>query len=188
MSEEINKFPQLASSSQFIPYISKEEINGMVSSLANTISKKYENEDLIVIGILKGSTFFLADLVRQIRNVNLLIDFALFDSVGRTKEEVGTIRIKQDIKSNVRGKNVLIVQEILQSGRAATFLRDRLMISKPRNVEMVTLFNKPYQRVTDFSPSFIGKEIDDHFVIGYGLDLDQYGRNFKEVYYLKYPN
>ena len=186
--ESLNKFPSQTASSQFVPYVTAEEISGMVSSLALTISQKYEGEDLVVIGLLKGSSFFVCDLIRQIRNVNIYLDFVLLDSVGRTKEDVGTIRLAYDIKSNIRSRNVLLVQEIIHSARGMEFLKKRLELAQPRSIEVLSLFDKPFGRTGNIKPNYIGKRVDDHFIVGYGLNLDQYGRNLKNTYYLKYPN
>ena len=182
------KFHSKFEETQFIKYINRDEIKGLVGSLGHTISKRYEGEELVLIGILKGSTVFMADLVREIKNVKLSIDFVALKAIGRTKESNGTIIIEKDISSNIKDKNVLIVEEIIDTGRALDFLKERLANSSPRSIEVITLFDKPYKRAVPINADFIGKKIDDQFIIGYGLDLEDYGRNFKDVYFLKYPN
>jgi hypoxanthine phosphoribosyltransferase len=188
MANEINKFPSNFVSDQFVPYIEASEIESITESLAHTISQKYKGQELIMIGILKGSTVFMSDLIRKIRNVKIYTDFVKVSAVGRSKESNGTIVISKDIGTNILDKNVLIVEEIIDTGRALHFLKNRLLQSEPRSIEIITLFDKPYKRAVPIKADFIGKQIDDQFIIGYGLDLEEYGRNFSDVYYLKYPN
>lgn len=185
---EIGKFPNSFVSDQFVPYIEESEIQAITKSLAYTIDQKYKGEELILIGVLKGSNVFMSDLVKSIRNVKIYIDFVKIDSVGRSKENDGTIIIKKDINTDILDKNVLIVEEIIDTGRALYFLKNRLQQSNPRSIEVLTLFDKPYKRAVPVKAEYIGKQIEDQFVVGYGLDLDEYGRNFSNVYYLKYPN
>ena len=126
--------------------------------------------------------------MKQIRNVKVTIDFLKITSVGRDKENSGTIILEKDISSNIQDKNVLIVEEIIDTGRALYFLKERLHQAGPRSVEILTLFDKPYKRAVPLTADYIGKQIEDQFIVGYGLDLDEYGRNIQDIYYLKYPN
>lgn len=185
---ELYKFPTSFVSEQFVEYIDEKEINEITLALANSINTRYQGEELIIIGILKGSMIFISDLMKHIKNVKVYIDFVSLDSIGRTKESSGTILMSKDIKTNIQDKNVLIVEEIIDTGRALNFLKERLIQSNPRSVEILTLFDKPYKRVVPINADYIGKKIEDQFVVGYGLDLEEYGRNIKDLYYLKYPN
>lgn len=185
---ESRKFPNSFVSDQFVPYINDEEIQTIVKSLAHTIDQKYKGEELVLISVLKGSNIFLSDLVKNIRNVKIYIDFVSLSAVGRSKENNGSIILKKDIQTNILEKNVLIVEEIIDTGRALYFLKNRLLQGNPRNIEVITLFDKPYKRAVPIKADYIGKQIEDQFIVGYGLDLDQYGRNFSDIYYLKYPN
>lgn len=185
---EFTKFPNTFVSDQFVPYIEEQEIQTIVKSLAHTIDQKYKGEELVLIGVLKGSNVFLSDLVKNIRNVKVYIDFVSLSAVGRSKESNGSIIIKKDIQTNILDKNVLVVEEIIDTGRALHFLKNRLIQSSPRNIEIITLFDKPYKRAVPIKADYIGKQIEDQFIVGYGLDLDEYGRNFSDIYYLKYPN
>jgi len=185
---EQNKFPLNIMNEQFVPYIEESEIQTITKSLGHTISQKYEGEELVLIGILKGSSVFLSDLVKNIRNVNIYIDFMKVEAVGRSKENNGTITISKDIQTNILGKNVLIVEEIIDTGRALNFIKNRLLQAEPKKIEIITLFDKPYKRAVPIKADYIGKQIEDQFIVGYGLDLDHYGRNLSDIYYLKYPN
>lgn len=188
MSDEKLKFPSSFVSNQFVKYIDQAEIKGLTQALANTISHQYQGQELVLIGVLKGSMVFLADLIREIKGVKVYVDFVKLQAHGRSKENHGTITIAKDYTTNLMDKNVLIVEEIVDTGRALNFLKKRIALSSPRSLGIVTLFDKPYKRVVNIQPEFIGKKIDDHFVVGYGLDLEDYGRNFEQLYYLQYPN
>jgi hypoxanthine phosphoribosyltransferase len=188
MSDEKNKFPSSFVSSQFVKYVDSKEIKGIVEALGNNISQKYQGQDLVLIGVLKGSMVFLADLVREIRGVKVYVDFVKLQAVGRSKENHGTICISKDYTTNLMDRNVLIVEEIVDTGRALSFLKKRILLSSPRTLEVVTLFDKPYKRTVNVQPDMTGKKIDDQFIVGYGLDLEDYGRNFEQLYYLRYPN
>lgn len=185
---EINKFPTNFVSEQFVPYIKENEITQITTSLAAQISERYQGEDLVIVGILKGSMVFVSDLIKKIKGVNIYIEFVRLSSVGRSKESNGTIIIEKDIKTNVLERNVLIVEEIIDTGRALHFLNNRIMQSKPRNLEILTLFDKPYKRVVPIKANYIGKTLEDQFVVGYGMDLEGYGRNIRDLFYLRYPN
>ena len=185
---ELSKFPSSFVSEQFVEYIDEKEVQTVVESLGHTISQKYKGQELVLVGLLKGSMVFMADLVRHIKNVKVYVDFMKVEAVGRTKESNGTIVITKDLSSDILNKNVLIVEEVIDTGRALNFVKERLAQAEPSNIEVITLFDKPYKRAVPVKADYIGKQIEDQFIVGYGLDLDQYGRNFSEVYYLKYPN
>lgn len=185
---ELYKFPSSFVSEQFVPYIDRNEIQEITQSLANQINKRYQGEELVIVGVLKGSVVFLSDFVKHLKNIKVYIDFVQLEPVGRSKESHGTITINKDIKTNVLDKNVLILEEIIDTGRALHFLKERIKQSGPRNVEILTLFDKPYKRAVPLQADYIGKKIDDQFVVGYGLDLEEYGRNICDLFYLKYPN
>lgn len=187
--QDMLKFPSAGFvSDQFVEYIDREEIQSITKSLAHTISQKYKGEELVLIAPLKGSMMFLADLCREIKNVKVYVDFIKVEAVGRSKESSGTIVISKDIKTNLLDRNILIVEEIIDTGRALEFIQRRIKNADPRSIEIITLFDKPYKRAVSVKADYIGKQIEDQFVVGYGLDLDQYGRNCENVFTLKYPN
>ncbi len=168
------------SKTDLVEYISKEEISRLTRHLAKQIEADYKNKDLIVVCPLKGSIHFAADLIREI-NLPLEVDFVLLSSSGRG----GAPIITHDINTNIRGKHVLILEEIIDSGRKLTFLRNRLLLSGPQTLKIVTLLDKPARRELPIAPDYVGRTIDDRFVIGYGMDADGYGRNFPEIYLSK---
>ena len=182
------KFPNQFLNTQFVPYMKKGEIKSLVGPLANIISKKYGGQELIILGVLKGGFIFTADLVRKLHGVHPIIDFIKLSDMGRTCDSDGTIRIEKDIKVDIKNKNVLIVEDIVDSGRALKFIQQRLELAGPRSVEVITLFNKPSRRKEQVQVDYIGKEVKTRFIVGFGLDLEGHGRNLEDVYYLKYPN
>ena len=188
MDDEKNKFPSTFVSNQFVKYIDAKEIKSIIETLGNTLSQKYQNQDLVLIGVLKGSMVLMADLIREIRGVRVYVDFVKMQAVGRSKESHGTIILSKDFTTHLMDRNVVIVEEIVDTGRALSFLKKRIQLCSPRSLEVVTLFDKPYKRAVNVQPDLTGKKIDDHFIVGYGLDLEDYGRNFEQVYYLRYPN
>lgn len=185
---EFYKFPSSFVSNQFVEYIDEDEISTLTKSLAHTINQRYKGEDLVVIGVLKGSMIFISDFLKNIKDVKVYLDFVNLKAIGRSKESNGTIVLSKDINTNIEGKNVLIVKQILDTGRGLHFLINHLKQNNPRNVEVLTLFDKPYKRAVPVKADYIGKQIDDQFIVGYGVDLEEYGRNIKDLYYLKYPN
>ena len=186
--DEKDKFPSSFAGTQFEKYVDRKEIRTIVETLGHTISQKYAGQDLVLIGVLKGSMTFMADLVRAIHGVRVYVDFVKLNAVGRSKESAGTICLSKDLTTNLVDRNVLIVEEIIDTGRALSFLKKRLQLASPRSVGVVTLFDKPYKRAVPVTAELIGKKLDDAFVVGYGLDLEDYGRNFENLFQLRYPN
>lgn len=159
--------------------ITSSEIEEMVIQLAREIEAEYEGEELIVICPLKGSFLFAADLVRKLE-LSLQIDFVYI-----TSTKTGGIRVLRDVSVNVAGKNVLILEEIIDNGRTLSFLKNRLLASEPASLKVATLIDKPARRELPLKPDFTGKVIDDRFVVGYGMDIDEIGRNYSQIYCFK---
>ncbi|MCB0422898.1 MAG: hypoxanthine phosphoribosyltransferase [Bdellovibrionales bacterium] len=160
-----------------IPYITEEEIDSMVSDLAKQIEFDYHGKELVLICPLKGSTLFLSDLCRKISNPQVI------DFVHLTSPKGESVRILKDIGENIEGKHVLIVEEILDAGRTLSFLKTRLLASSPASLKIVALLDKPARRELPIKPDYTGKVIEDRFVVGYGLDSEELGRNYKDIYY-----
>jgi hypoxanthine phosphoribosyltransferase len=171
----------------FTKYLSRHEIDAAVQSLANRINADYEGKQLVLVGVLKGAIVFMADLIRHLK-VDTEVEFVRLSSYGKARTSSGTVTILKDISCDIRGKDVLIVEEIIDSGRTLKFLYERLKASGAASVEIVTLLDKASKRVVDVPVKYVGRPIDDQFLIGYGLDLEEKCRNLPDVYYLKYPN
>lgn len=163
-----------------LPFITRDEIKKIVKDLAKQIESDYEKKELVLICPLRGSIHFTADLSREIA-LPQQIDFVQLQAV----EKGGAIKIIKDISINISGKHVLIVEEIIDTGRTLSFLRDRLKVSSPASLRIVTLLDKPARRELSIRPDYVGRTIDDRYVVGYGMDSDEYGRNYKDIYVMK---
>jgi hypoxanthine phosphoribosyltransferase len=173
----------------FTKYLNRHEIDAAVQSIANRINTDYQGKQVVLVGVLKGAIIFMSDLVRHLNpELEVEVEFVRLSSYGKARTSSGTVTILKDIQADIRGKHVLIIEEIIDSGRTLKFLFDRLKASGPASVEIVTLLDKASKRVVDVPVKYVGRPIDDQFLIGYGLDLEEYCRNLPEVYYLKYPN
>lgn len=164
---------------EMIPLIIADEIQQMTKAIAREIERDYDGKELVLICPLKGSILFVADLCRQIK-LPQEIEFVHVKSV----EKGGTIRILKDVNMNLRGKHLLIVEEIIDTGRTLNFLKDRLMLARPASVKIATLLDKPARRELPLKPDYIGKTIEDRYVVGYGMDADEIGRNYRDIYFL----
>jgi hypoxanthine phosphoribosyltransferase len=171
----------------FTKYLTQNDIDVSVQSLAQKINQDYQGQDVVLVGVLKGAILFMADLARALK-MNTEIEFVRLSSYGKARTSSGTVTIIKDIQADIRNKHVLIVEEIIDSGRTLKFLYDRLKQSSPASVEIVTLLDKASKRVVDVPVKYIGRTIDDQFLVGYGLDLEERCRNLPDIYYLKYPN
>lgn len=161
---------------KMVPFISSQEISELVASLAKKIEKDYGNQEVIVICPLKGSCLFVADLVRKL-HLPVVVDF-----VHLTSPKGEGVRILKDISVDITNKHVLIAEEIIDAGRTLSFLRSRLAAGSPKSLKIVALLDKPARRELPIKPDYVGKTIDDRFVIGYGLDSEEIGRNYKDIY------
>ena len=160
-----------------IPYITAEEIREIVSDIAKEIERDYLGEDLILICPLKGSVIFFSDLCRQLQN-NVVVDF-----VHLTSPRGKSVKIIKDISVDITNKHVIIVEEIIDAGRTLSFLQTRLLASDPASLKTVALLDKPARRELPVKPDYTGRVIEDRFVVGYGLDSEEVGRNYKDIYY-----
>ena len=165
---------------QMVPFLTQEEITELVNQLAQQIEADYEGKEVIFICPLRGSVHFTADLMRKV-DLPQQVDFVYVTAVERG----GAIKIVKDISVNIAGKHVLIVEEIIDTGRTLSFLRSRLFASAPASLKIVTLLDKPARRELPIRADYIGKTIDDRYVVGYGMDSEEVGRNYKDIYTLK---
>jgi hypoxanthine phosphoribosyltransferase len=163
--------------------ISADEIARRVDALVSEMESHCRSENLVMIGILRGSFMFLADLVRDLyqHGVHPKIDFLTLESYGSGMESSGTVRVTKDITVDVAGAEVLIIDDILDSGRTLTFARQLLVDKGAKRVLTCALLDKPERRVLPFKADFVGFTIPDHFVVGYGLDYDS---RYRELPYI----
>ena len=160
--------------------IPKEEIATIVKNLGEQITKDFLGEELIVVCILKGSCIFFSDLVREIK-LDVKFDFMVLSSYGNSTTSSKDVKIIKDLSENIKGKNVLIVEDIIDSGRTIKSLTELLMVREPKCLKVVTMLDKPERREVDIVRDYNGKVIPDEFVIGYGLDYAQNYRNLKDI-------
>ena len=169
---------------EMIPYIKQDEIAEIVSQLAKEIERDYAGKELVMIGVLKGSLPFMADLCRSIK-LNQEVDFVQLASYSHESNESG-VRIVKDIGVAIGGKHVLVIEEIIDEGKTLNFLRNRLLASGPASLKIVTLLDKPARRAINIKPDYTGRTIEDRFVVGYGMDDGELGRNYPDIYYLRH--
>lgn len=161
--------------------IPEEEIKRRISQLVEEIEKHFPPDgELVVVGLLKGSFVFVSDLVREFERP-VIVDFMSVSSYRGT-ESTGNVEVKKDLDMDIRGKNVLLVDDILDTGRTFKKVLELLQTRKPKEIKTCVLLDKSSRRVVDISADFVGFEIPDHFVVGYGLDWDEMGRNLRGIY------
>lgn len=163
----------------------EKSLEGAVRELGEKITRDYEGRDLVCVCILKGSIIFFSDLIRNIRSDGLTLDFMTVSSYGSSAVSSGQISVKKDLSSDIRGRDVLIVEDIVDTGNTLSFLRDHLRERQPRSVRICTLFDKPSRRVRELHCDYSCFTIDDHFIVGYGLDYNEKYRNLPYVGILK---
>ena len=156
--------------------LNQDEISSIVKSLGKKISKDYEGKKLLLISLLKGSVVFTADLMREI-TIPCQVDFMAVSSYIGTQNGGGKVNVIKDITADISGWNVLIVEDILESGYTLNFVINMLKERSPASVKICTLLDKPNSRKTEIEATYVGKKIPDEFVIGYGLDYNEKYRN-----------
>ena len=164
--------------------LTKQEIDMMVHKIASSVNDDFRGEEVTAVVILKGSMMFAADLVRCL-TVNVKLDFMQASSYGGGVESSGVINIKKDLETDVKGKNVLIIEDIVDSGRTLSLLREEIEKRGAKKVAIASLLSKPSRRVVDVEVEYIGAEIPDEFVVGYGLDMDEKYRQLDYIGILK---
>src|SRR5207253_232623 len=156
------------------------ELQARIRELGDEISVDYQGRDLLLVGVLKGAVFFLADLMRHL-TVPCEIDFMAISSYGASTESSGVVRILKDLDINIEGRNVLVVEDIIDSGLTLSYLVRNLESREPASLEVCALLTKPGRREIDVDVRWVGFEIPNRFVIGYGLDFAERYRNLPYV-------
>ena len=164
--------------------IPEDEIHKIVKSLGEQINRDYEGKEILFVVILKGSLVFAADLMREI-HVPLKLDFMQASSYGSGTKSSGFINIKKDLDNDAAGKDILIVEDIVDSGNTLANLKKMLLERRPASVKICTLLSKPSRREMDVEVEDIGRDIPDEFVVGYGLDFNERYRHLPYVGILK---
>ncbi|MFC1940074.1 hypoxanthine phosphoribosyltransferase [Chloroflexota bacterium] len=159
---------------------SRQEIEAAVSKLAAEIRKDYQDKHPLLIGILKGSFVFMADLVRLL-DFPLEVDFIRVSSYGRDKKSSGKVKVVQGLRSQVKGREVLVVEDVVDTGLTTAFLLDYLRRKKPASLKLCALTDKPSRRRVSVTINYLGFTVPDKFLVGYGLDWDENFRNLPDI-------
>ena len=162
------------------PLFSAEEIAARIDSLAAQIDRDYHGQEILMIAVLKGSFLFVADLIRAVKTPTI-IDFVRLASYGSATQSSGIIEVRKDLEMSIKDKHVLIVEDIVDSGLTLESLRTMLLNRQPASLKICTLIDKQAQRVTDVPVDYIGFSMDDGFIVGYGLDLDERYRDLPDI-------
>ena len=165
------------------PLFGQDQIRRRVKELAEQISRDYRGKEILFICILKGAFVFLSDLMRQI-NLPVQIDFVGLASYGSETVSSGQIRVTHESSKPIEGKDVIIVEDIIDSGRTLKFLVDELRSRKPRSLRICCLLDKKSRRQVQFEADYVGFDIEDLFVVGYGLDVNEQFRNLPSIHYV----
>lgn len=161
-----------------------EVLTKKIKELAEQINKDYEGKELVVVGILKGSVIFAAELIKNI-TIKCEIDFMSVSSYGNATETSGVVRILKDLDNDIEGKHVLLVEDIVDTGTTLKYLLKYLKARKAESIEIVSLLNKPVRRKVDLDVKYIGFEVPDGFIVGFGIDYAEKYRNLPYIGILK---
>lgn len=161
--------------------ISAEEINQKLVSIAEQINNRYQNgERLLMVGLLKGSVVFMADLCRLIKG-HVEIDFMSVSSYGKEMTSSRDVKILKDVQSDIKGRDVLIVEDLIDSGNTLNKVREMLLLREPKSLAICTLMDKPERREVEVPVDFVGFTIPDEFIVGYGIDYAEQYRNLPYI-------
>lgn len=163
---------------------SRQKIAAEIQRLAGEINRDYANRELLVVGVLKGSFLFIADLVRQL-NMPVTIDFVRLASYGSDTLSSGIVEFRKDLEISIQNKDILIVEDIVDSGLTLDTLYQHLILRKPSSIKICTLINKTALRQGDVKPDYTGLTMESGFIVGYGLDFDEKYRNLPDIYIMK---
>lgn len=161
-------------------HITEEQVDQRIREMGEEIGRIYGDEPVCLICILKGSVFFTCELAKRIPSP-VELEFMSVSSYGAGTSSSGVVRIVQDLGTSIENRNVLVVEDIIDSGRTLSYLLENLKTRKPKSLRLCTLLDKPDRRVVDVPVDFVGFEIPDRFVVGYGLDYDQKYRNLPYI-------
>ena len=160
--------------------LSEEEVDKKIKELGEQISKDYEGKEVHLVCVLKGGSFFMCELAKRI-TVPVSLDFMSVSSYGGDTKSSGVVKIVKDLDEPLAGKNVLVVEDIIDSGRTLSYLLELLKDRKPASLKLCTLLDKPERRVVDVNIDYTAFQVPDEFVVGYGLDYDQKYRNLPYI-------
>ena len=164
--------------------ISREQLAQRVRELGQQITKDYEGEPVLLVGILRGSVPFMADIMREI-DLDVTIDFMSVSSYGGSTKTSGVVRIIKDLETPIEGRNVIIIEDIIDTGLTLHYLMGYLAGRNPKSLKICAILDKPSRRKIDIKGDYIGFEVEDKFIVGYGLDFNQRYRQLPYISWLK---
>ena len=162
------------------PLFSADEISARVKELAAQIDKDYQGQEIMMIAVLKGSFLFVADLIRAV-NTPAVVDFVRLASYGSATQSSGIIEVRKDLEMSIEGRHVLVVEDIVDSGLTLESLRNLLLNRNPASLRVCTLIDKSARREVDVPVDYVGFAMEDGFIVGYGLDLDEKYRDLPDI-------
>ncbi len=165
--------------------IDEEKLQKRIKELGDQISKEYEGKEIIVICVLRGAAYFAVDLTKNIRSDKLLIEFMQVSSYGNNKETTGNLKIVKDLDIDIENKNVIIVEDIIDSGITMVNLKKYLLEKNPQSLKVCTLLDKKERRKVEIEADYVGFDIPNEFILGYGLDYEGHYRNLPYIGYNK---
>ncbi len=168
------------------PLISREQIAARVSEIGHRISQDFAGESVILLGVLKGAAIFLADLARHI-TLDASFDFIAVASYGNQQQHSGEVKLVKDVDQSLEGKNVVLVEDILDTGLTLTYLQNLLLARCPRRLKIAVLLDKTPRRIQPVPVDYVGFQIPDEFVVGYGMDFAERYRNLQDICVLESP-
>ena len=160
--------------------ITREQIAAKVAEIGERITADFAGESLVLIGVLKGATIFLADLARQIK-LDVSFDFIAVSSYGNARHQSGEVKLMKDVDQSVEGKSIILVEDILDTGLTLTYLKNVLQTHQPKALKITALLDKVSRRTEPIHGDYVGFEIPDEFVVGYGLDFAERYRNLPDI-------
>lgn len=171
---------------RFEVLLTEAEIERRVREMGHEITRDYEGRDLVMVGVLKGACLFLSDLCRHV-HLPVTLDFLALSSYGDSTTTSGVVQITQDLTQSIVDRDVLVVEDIVDTGLTLHFLLENFRVRRPRSVRVCTLLHKPSNTVRDVPLDYVGFTIENRFVVGYGLDFEQRFRNLPYVGYVRTP-
>lgn len=163
--------------------INKSKLEKRIEELGKQIEKDYQGKEIVFVGILKGSVMFMTELAKNVKS-NVELDFMDVSSYQGT-ESTGTVTINKDIRNSIEGKDVILVEDIIDTGRTLTYVLEYLKQKNPNSIKIATMLSKPSRRVMELNVDYIGFSIEDKFVVGYGLDYNEKYRNLPYIGYIE---
>jgi hypoxanthine phosphoribosyltransferase len=164
--------------------LDEDVLANRIHELGKEITKDFAGEEVMLVGILKGASVFLSDLIRQI-SLPTYIDYMVVSSYGNSAETSGVVRIIKDLEDNIEGKNIIIVEDIIDTGLTLAYLSQNLLSRNPKSLKICTLLDKPARRISEINIDYKGFEVPDEFIVGYGIDYAEKYRNLPFVGLLK---